>query len=148
MLEIEILFNLSIKDCMYITYANWKLRRMLHYKKIGSSCTYLRPWGSLTIGVGWSSTSFLSIISSFISNLKWTSLLPAKYTKYHIPPITPWLKIKPRLWNWSQQVQSINWLQDSRDSYPIIWIINNCCSHIPNSEYKPTLERSLCTPNP
>ena len=41
---------------------------------------YSRAWGSLTIGIGWTSTLFSSIGSLFKSKPKWTSLPDAKST--------------------------------------------------------------------
>ena len=48
--------------------------------KFDSSPTYSRAWGSLTIGFGWSSTSFPFISFSFKYKPKWISLSHAKST--------------------------------------------------------------------
>ena len=74
MLEIDVLFNFFIEDCMFIPSF---FSRMI---KFYSNWAYSWAWGSLTIGVSWSSTSFPYIGSSFKFKPKWISLPHAKST--------------------------------------------------------------------
>ena len=66
MLEINILLNLSIKDCMLITSTTWNFEGC-SIAKFDNNWAYSWAWGSLTIGIGRSFTSFSSIGSSFKS---------------------------------------------------------------------------------
>ena len=73
--ENDILFNLVMKACMFIT-STIENSKECSIAKIHSNWA----WGSLTIGVGWSPTSFSSIGSSFKSQTQWTSQSHAKST--------------------------------------------------------------------
>ena len=79
MLEIGILFNLSIKDCMFITSIT-ENSKGCSAANFDSNWAYSRAWGIFTIGVGWSSTSFPSIGSSFKSKREWISLSHVKFS--------------------------------------------------------------------
>ena len=61
MLELDILFNLSKKDCMLYVTTIENSEGCLDLMVIRHTCAR----GSLTIGVGWSSASFPFIISLF-----------------------------------------------------------------------------------
>ena len=74
MLEIDVLFNFFIEDCMFIPSI---FSRMI---KFYSNWAYSWAWGSLTIGVSWLSTSFPYIGSSFKFKPEWISLPHAKST--------------------------------------------------------------------
>lgn len=79
MLEIDILFNLSIKDCMFITSKTGSSEGC-SVADFDSNWAYSRAWGIFTIGVGWSSTSFPSIGLSFKSKREWISLSHVKFS--------------------------------------------------------------------
>ena len=89
MLEIDIIFNLFIKDCMFVT-STIKNSEGCFIAKFDSNWAYSRAWGSLIIGVGWSSTSILFMGSSFKSRPKWIYLSHAKST------IQPWCTLHQR----------------------------------------------------
>ena len=78
MLEIYISFKIS-KVCIFITFITKNLKGCSAAKS-DSNWVYSRAWGSLTVGVSWSSTSFPFIGSSFKSEPNWISLPHAKST--------------------------------------------------------------------
>ena len=79
MLKIDILFILSIKDCMFNT-SIIENSKELSSAKFDSAWAHSWAWRSLIVGVGWSSTSVHSIGSSIKSKSKWISLLEGKST--------------------------------------------------------------------
>ena len=75
----NIFLDLSIKDCMFITSKTENFEGCLIAKFV-RIWAYTHAWGSLTIGDGWSSTSFPSIGSLFKSKPEWIFLPHAKST--------------------------------------------------------------------
>ena len=77
MLEIDILFNVFIKYCMFIT-STTRNSKDWSIAKFESNWAYSWARGSIIIGVGWSSTSIPSVDSLFKSTHRWTSLSPCQ----------------------------------------------------------------------
>ena len=68
MLEIEILFNLFVKDCMFTTPKTQSYEGCF-IANFDCNLAYSRVWGSLTIGDGWPSTPFPFIGSLLKSSI-------------------------------------------------------------------------------
>ena len=119
---------------IFVDVGNWHLVQFIH-----RSCMFVtfeienseecstrkfnvsQAWGRLTIGVGYSSTSYPSIGSSFKSKPKYllhhVANAPTQSCLQHVPLIKP-IKIKPRLLNRPLQLQYVDQTATFKKSLP------------------------------